>query len=459
MRVQRLRLEQFVILAIGGGLTLAVLLADLQSAAFFAIASVAMLVITANYFRWRQSLDMAMLVIAGMIVFAYFVRYLVIIQSAELLYFLVPTVARPALYSAPVLTASLMYVTSGFLAFATAATVLRLGQVRWPRYATAPPRLRIPVSVLLIAAIGSLILIDVLMVKFGIGTQGKFVESPLPFKLTGAIVYAKRIIIPCLCALCIYWAQLEGRPLLARLAAAVLLISGALDMVIFASRGALLTQVLLVALVWLMAGFKITKGDLLLLVAVVGGALFAVPIVTLIRLYDISLQIVSVAQVYVGLIFVLLRITGIDQFVIILDLSMPLPFERLWEVLTSERGVAGYYTLELLGLDETLPQTFAPSGAGWLYLVGGTLGVVLGCIVMAFFLVGAWKAIDALLPCFGDVARAVVVMQLIVMITDGVMGLAMTAMWVGLATLWLAEIVLPIRVTHSPVARANIHPA
>jgi hypothetical protein len=141
------------------------------------------------------------------------------------------------------------------------------------------------------------------------------------------------------------------------------------------------------------------------------------------------------------------RITGIEQLMIILDLARPIPLDALWDVLTSTRGIPGFYTSNIIGSSDQVPQTFAPSGLGWLYLFGGLPAILSGAAFMGPFLVFSWKAIDRFIPQLAHAVRAFLVMYLIILVTEGAMGAVIMRTTIGVATFWLAERLLVTRAT------------
>ena len=440
-----------VFAVVGTLAAIVVLLTGLESqAAVLAVTAGGLTTTAAGFFVRRSPVDSALFVVAGVFVFAYLARYFVIVADPELIYFLVPSVAWPAFEAPDTLHRSLTYSCATFLAASGAASLLRLTWLGAPRFGLRQRRqiefpIRSPQRWILLVGVVAIVLLDSVMMANGIGVQGQFVEQPLPFKLTGAIVYLKSIVLPCFAMVYIYCAERRGLTGLSRVAIATVLLSGAADMILFSSRGALLLQVLFVALLWRVAEFKVRKSDAIIVAIIVTGALLAVPIITATRLFGTDLSVLSFSQIMFGVSFVFFRVTGIDQFMVIIDLARPIATADLLEVLWSPRGVAGYYTSEVLAFPEDVPQTFAPSALGWLYLVGGVPGLLLGGVALAGIVFAGWRLIELLLPRLSIIAKAYFMMQLIVICTEGVVGVSLKAMMIALFAFWALERTLAFR--------------
>jgi hypothetical protein len=244
--------------------------------------------------------------------------------------------------------------------------------------------------------------------------------------------------VPCLLVLHIYWAQKSGRFVLARLGVLVLFLSGTFDMYFYKSRGALLFQAFPLGLVWLLAGFRLYKFDKLILVLVLTGIFFLIPVITALR-FDSPLELFSINQIVDGFNFIFFRITGIDQFMVILNLGEPLSIDNLWSVLSSPRGIAGYYTTQLLNYAEHIPQTFAPSMLGCLYLVGGLPGILGGVIFLAFLATYMWNFFGLFYPKCAPVVKSYFLVFLLLSMTEGIaQGIIISFLLVA-ALLWFME--------------------
>ena len=359
------------------------------------------------------------------VAYAYIARFFLIWIVPESVYWTVPEMAWPAFDDSEVRDEVFYLLLVALSVFSFSVIVIRafvipsLSKTKlraiFPRF---PNQITIVALLLVLVLVG--IFLNIVAFIYGIGRQGQFNE-PLPFKLTGAIVYAKAAVVPALLLLQVYWAEASGRRRLARLGVVVLVVFGLIDMFMLDSRGAALKPILLLALVWWLAGFRFRsfdKGVLALLIVFLFGA---IQMVTSVRLYGGQLEEFSINHILEGLNFILFRVTGIEQLMVILHFGSPIPWSEVWDVFTSERGIPGYYTTVLLGVDENLPQTFAPSGLGWLYLVGGLPGVIVGTAIVSLMVTTMWRTLERSFSCCAPVVKAFYLFTLLMMVSEGAM--------------------------------------
>ena len=222
---------------------------------------------------------------------------------------------------------------------------------------------------------------------------------------------------------------------LARAGMLVLIALGFMDMFMLDSRGAALKHILLLALVWWSAGFRLQSTDKLILLVLGFVLLATIQMVTSIRLYGEQSAESLIFQIFQGIYFVLFRITGVEQFMVIKYLGSPIPFLDLWDVLTSPRGIPGYYTTNILGVDENLPQTFAPSGLGWLYLVGGLPSVIAGAAFIGIAAKSLWRALDNQFTCCAPVIKSFYLLTLLILVAEGSVEPVLISLLISAATL------------------------
>lgn len=372
--------------------------------------------------------------------YAYIVRLLIIYFAPELVYWTVPEVAWPAFNEFDVVfdtVGILLAVIMGFTMslilsrpFALSASV-KSGRPSVPFVDAG----RSSIVTLLLASVLLASLLNSLAYTYGIGRQGQFNEESLPFKLAGVVVYAKTAVIPALLLVQIYWAEASGMRWLARAGVLVLIALGFMDMFMLDSRGAGMKPVLLLALVWWSAGFRLQSADRLTLLFLGFLLLATIQMVTSVRLYGEQSEESLMHQIFQGIYFVLFRITGVEQFMVIKYLGSPIPFWEVWDVLTSPRGIPGYYTTNILGVDENLPQTFAPSGLGWLYLVGGLPGVIAGAAVIGIAAKSLWRALDSQFTCCAPVIKSFYLLTLFMLVAEGSMEPALISLLISAVTL------------------------
>jgi hypothetical protein len=403
-----------------------------------------LMAITFALLRRRQFYNVAVISVIMLFWFAYFIRFFLIVAHPGSVYFLVPKIAWSSFDNPGILQTSFIYLSAAFCTFCVSVIFfsLTLGCRMERRIAIRNARVKVnertPSGMFVMLAILALVFLNFIYLSYGIGMMGEFVENPLPFKLTGAIVYTKSVIVPCLLVLHIYWAQKSGRFVWARLGVLVLFLSGIFDMYVYKSRGALLFQTFPLGLVWLLAGFNLYKFDKLILVLVLTGTFLFIPIVTALR-FNSALELVPINQIVDGINFIFFRITGIDQFMVILNLGEPISIDNLWSVLSSPRGIAGYYTTQLLNYAEHIPQTFAPSMLGCLYLVGGLPGILAGVIFLGFLATYMWNIFGLFYPKCAPVVKSYFLVFLLLSITEGIAQGIIISFIIAAVLLWFME--------------------
>lgn len=377
--------------------------------------------------------------------YAYLIRLLIVYIEPEWLYWTMPEIGWPALNDQnTIINSSTIFGVAAIVFFLTLCVSQFFQTVPSIRKSPKLDLWQVRVS----SKIVGMLLFSVLLASifsinaylYGIGRQGQFNEELLPYKIAGIVVYGRAVVVPLLLLSSCYWAESCGKHRLSRVAVLVLFAVGLVDMFFLNSRGAALKNVVLLVMVWWLAGFRTKLSDRVLLLSF-GIVLFiAIQIITSQRLYEELPSSSLIDQMLQGIGFVLFRVTGIEHLMVIQHLGSPIPFDKVLDVVTSPRGVAGYYTTELLGVDENLPQTFAPSGLGWLYLVGGLPGVMLGAGVLALSATSLWCSIGKTFDYFGPVFKAHYLFTLLIMISEGVMGQPLMAILIVALTLKMVEL-------------------
>ena len=399
---------------------------------------------TLRLLRMRRPYNMAVLGVILVLWFAYIIRFFIINMNPNSVNFLVPELAWESFDAQTIRQTSFSYLSTAFCAFCVSVIFFWAASDIWRGLHPKAKTERIGVNKkassfgFIVLAFLALVLLNTIYLSYGIGKMGTFVEKPLPFKLTGAIIYTKSVVVPCLFVLYIYRARKNGRLVLARLGVLVLLLSGIFDMFVYKSRGALLLQIILIVSVWLLAGFKLYKFDKLVLTVGLIGCLLVIPIVTAER-HGSPLAPLSIKQLIEGFYFVFFRITGIDQFMVILHLGKPIPIENLWSVLSSPRGVAGYYTTQLLNYGVDIPQTFAPSMLGWLYLIGGLPGIIGGSALMGFLATYVWNSLGSIYSRSAPVVKSYFLIYFLGTVTEGFSKVMIISFIIVAILLWYIE--------------------
>lgn len=275
--------------------------------------------------------------------------------------------------------------------------------------------------------------------RLGIGVQGQLPLTALPFKLAGLLIYLKSAVLPAFILAVVYLMDRRGHAFWSRMGALSLVFLGVMDMLLFDTRSSALRAVVLLALLWWIGKLRLRTGDKAMLAIAMLVLPILIAMVTQKRLFGETMDMTLFAQIEEGVLFLMFRITGVEHLAVIAHLSPPLPLLEAWEMLTSERGVSGYYTVALLDTDPLLPQTFAPSGLGWLYLVGGPLLVFAGGLVMGWAALGLYALLARPLRVLAPVAKAFYLLTLVSVLSEGAMQMPITSFLIGYATLLFIE--------------------
>lgn len=297
-------------------------------------------------------------------------------------------------------------------------------------------------ALLTLAASTAGIWLALLLFAFGIGVQGQAPATALPFKLAGILVYLKNSVIPVMLLACVLLFERDGHTIYSRLAALSLVTLGFLDMAMFDTRGAALKSLIYLALLWWISKFKLQRADKMLIVFIALTLPIMIAAVTEVRLYGTSLDSSTIERLLGGINFLLFRVTGAEHLMAVVGFHVPLGLQGLGDVLSSPRGIPGYYTTELLGVDPNLPQTFAPSGLGWLYIFGGPLMVGFGGVILGLLSVGVYNWLPKNLPVLGSAAKSLYIFTLAMVLSEGTFEAPLISFILGYATLWLLEISL-----------------
>ena len=142
------------------------------------------------------------------VAYAYIARFFLIWIVPESVYWTVPEMAWPAFDDSEVRDEVFYLLLVALSVFSFSVIVIRafvipsLSKTKlraiFPRF---PNQITIVALLLVLVLVG--MLLNIVAFIYGIGRQGQFNE-PLPFKLTGAIVYAKAAVVPALLLLQVY---------------------------------------------------------------------------------------------------------------------------------------------------------------------------------------------------------------------------------------------------------------
>lgn len=397
-----------------------------------------------DYTQAHRRLDLRCLLVLALIFgYCYALRFILIYFFPHLVDWTMPVSAHPVIRDRLVLWQAIGLAALFLLGFLWAIGIQLLLQWQRPRqWKGTQPNSVIPFQVNALLALTTFTAgawISLLLSALGIGIQGQAPETALPFKLAGILIYLKSAAIPVAMLACVFLFESSGHTLYSRLTVFSLILLSLLDMILFESRGAALRSLLYIGLLWWVARFKLHRIDKILILAIVVTLPIMIAAVTEYRLYGESLGSSLTSRLFAGINFLMFRVTGAEHLTAIVGLHTPLPSQDFIDALSSPRGIPGYYTTELLGVDPNLPQTFAPSGLGWLYIFGGPILLALGGVLLGFLAIGVYNWIPQNLPVLGAAAKSLYILTLAMMLSEGTVEAPLITFILGYATLWLLE--------------------
>lgn len=257
----------------------------------------------------------------------------------------------------------------------------------------------LPVFVILLAAVAY---------RYKIGEMGVDPGDPLPFRLKGIIFYLRLVFIPLAILLLIYMAERSSMYFHSRFALALFLVHGVLDMLIRSSRSPLLLCVLLIVLFVMSGGLRLLRIEKIAGVFVACAGIVMVPVMTQFRflrveegadivsaiISSMADSIINMPEYFMrGLEFVLFRLPGIEAISAMQGMGAEPLGQNVFEVFRHSQGIAGYLTHNVYTIAPHKSLLFAPGVVGWFYLVGGSVSVVLGAVIVALASVSLWKVI------------------------------------------------------------------
>jgi hypothetical protein len=262
----------------------------------------------------------------------------------------------------------------------------------------------------------------------------------LPFRLAGFIFYGRTVFIPALILSLIYCSDKGGERVLSRIGIALLLLHGLSDALLRSSRGQLFMAILALGFLFLLSGKRLNRSALGVLAAGFLLVLALAPILTEYRYYRVLSPDATIAQALVGGLqggfathtsfrdllasgfrFGLMRVTGMEMLLVYTGYGVVPLGSKLLDVMQSPRGVAGYVTVELLGIPEYVNNSAAVSSVGWFYLWGGAIGVAVGIFVFVVSVWVLWIGLRRLRLRILPVAQALVLVWLYSATSDGLL--------------------------------------
>lgn len=231
--------------------------------------------------------------------------------------------------------------------------------------------------------------------------------EPLPFRLKGVIFYGRLVLLPLMVLAIIQIGNRLERKEYVWIGFALLAIHGASDMFIRVSRSSILLCMLLLAFLSVTGGFRLKRSTVLIGLGLALFTIYMMPIVMQYRLIlilepDVSLVTAfqrafwsaqgSVMATFLnGLSTVYFRIPGIETTWAIVNTGTEPLGLNTFSAMRGSSGITGYLTHTLYRIEPNYFTLFAPGFVGWLYLVGGDIGVATGASVLA------WVCVS--LPC------------------------------------------------------------
>jgi len=236
-------------------------------------------------------------------------------------------------------------------------------------------------------------------------------KEPLPFKLEGAIVHFKLVVIPFIMISVMWFSKLFNLKSYMFIALLLFFLSAGVDVFVRASKGAFLVFFLLLLIFFWRAGYRVTGSKLLFLFICLSLALLFFPIADMLRVGvhagflpfevfhsgDLTaiVTLASLFEVYKDtFIKVLMRLTGVEAFaVFIVNNVDPIGFHFIELLLQEVRGVGKYiaHNVFLVPYEQVEFYGIAPSLPGTLYLIGGTIGIVIGTAMLTWIALTLWR--------------------------------------------------------------------
>jgi hypothetical protein len=239
-------------------------------------------------------------------------------------------------------------------------------------------------------------------------------QTPLPLHLQGVIVYFRLITIPMMMIYVVYAGLVARRRLWTIGGIALLLIYALSDMILRASKGTLLIELLCLTLLWLLSGQRIGYRQVLLALGLGVVAVILFPVFEVFRaLRTAEIDLTSALIRTFGQILlqgrlqrslaetlasVTMRLTGAGAVMNLVARDFRFLGARWWHILRSPGAVKGYTTVEVFGAPPQLVTMFAvaPSLVGYFYVVDGYVGVVIGTSLFAAAVFAAWRFLQRL---------------------------------------------------------------
>jgi hypothetical protein len=253
-----------------------------------------------------------------------------------------------------------------------------------------------------------MLLTYIIAYRTGIAIMG-LASVSLPFRMAGVIFYIRTVLIPTLIIVLVLCGNKGEKSSYRRTGIFLLVLHGLSDVLLRSSRGQFIVLILALGFLFLLKGQGLKRSETAVLLAGFLLTIILAPFITEYRNYRIISQDKNIVSALIwsgqggvgekagigktfasGLSFVLARLTGIDMLLRYTSLGVtPLGINAI-DVIRSPRGIAGYVTIDLLGIPEQANTSSAVSLPGWFYLVGGTGFMAVGMIAFVAFVWAIW---------------------------------------------------------------------
>ncbi len=340
--------------------------------------------------RTISPFTMPVLLVLGLCVGMYFLRYVYFSYFPQAAAGIQPDVAFNA-FRGDVESLQISYIRTAvfFSLFCFAATVLLALSVQNQivpasdvRLDPSPRSIWIMMSII----IAMMVLLGYIAYLYRIGQMGAPPGPALPFRAKGIVFYGRQVVLPLLILyMIVIGTRLNNRWVVQ--SGILLLITHAVsDIFLRGTRSSLLLCALMLVFLMVSGGLKIRR--LGMSVFLVGGltAIWLMPTVMNYRvlrftstdsMYSAMAKAFSgsseggLAQLFRALTDLYLRIPGIETLWAMSSLAATPLDGRLFEVIRSSFGVTGYLNFDVYRISPELYTLFAPGYIGWWYLAAG----------------------------------------------------------------------------------------
>lgn len=289
---------------------------------------------------------------------------------------------------------------------------------------------------------------------FKIGQMSVAPGEPLPFRLKGIVFYLRHVLIPLLILALICHATFAKNRHFLYSGLLLLVIHGISDAILRGSRSSLLLCLLLVFFLWASGGMRVRPKGAAILVGLLLGAILLLPTIYQYRMlrfepgvelmymlseaFRISNKnmLLVIEKSFETLYF---RIPGIETTWAIGSLVNEPLGATFFDTIRNKFGVTGYLNFDIYRVPIEAYTLFAPGFVGWLYLLGGWIGLALGAVLIALLSVCLPRLIFRGYLRWPQLANTFFLWVLFISLTDGTLDSNFLLIATGIATLAALE--------------------